>query len=375
MDALLITTHTPQFCHYLVRADIFKRRIVRTLLSVINMMPVYRIRDGFGSLKANTDIFANCYKLLGQGDSLIMFPEGNHDIRRVQRKLTKGISKIALGAMNDDLGPKKLQIVPVGLNYTAHKAFRSSIHIVFGKPIETPHIETTVQNQETFRVKVNEGLNDTHIRLPETLYHYFYSTWVKMKDNIGLQPPTLVNKLLRAEENIIGSARNDLNESGRIFHESLNHFNLHYNEVPYNSVKVLLKLLLALPFMMYGLVINGIPLLSLKLIVDHLIKDHVFDASIKFTVGYFLVMVNYAIMGTVLYNILSPSPLLLFVIILSWPISLLFYEFGSGLVRTLFGLYKFKTQEQWREQYLKSEQVLISSVPGPKNRQINHKHK
>ena len=46
LDPLLVTTNTPRITHYLVRAAIFKKPIVKKFLATLNLMPIYRIRDG-----------------------------------------------------------------------------------------------------------------------------------------------------------------------------------------------------------------------------------------------------------------------------------------------------------------------------------------
>lgn len=142
MDALLATTAVEGQMSYLVRADIFENPIARWLLGSLNMMPIYRIRDGWKSLAKNEAIFQRCYRILAQKKRLLIFPEGNHHIRRRVRMVSKGFTRLAEGAIaqNPDL---PIYISPVGINYTNHPFMRESIHIIFGKPIlANPYIES-----------------------------------------------------------------------------------------------------------------------------------------------------------------------------------------------------------------------------------------
>ena len=57
MDALAVLfTHNGQPV-FLARADIFKKKMIAAILYFLKILPVYRIRDGFSSLKANDEIF------------------------------------------------------------------------------------------------------------------------------------------------------------------------------------------------------------------------------------------------------------------------------------------------------------------------------
>ncbi|GEM_PF-19368 len=134
LDALVAAVFNERHTHFLVRADIFKKKWMRKLLGTLNMMPVFRVRDGMSSIKQNDQIFDYCSQLLNDGESILVFPEGNHSLKRRIRSLSKGFTRLAFGtlAKNSDLD---IQIVPIGLNYENHQAFRKGVGIYFGKPV------------------------------------------------------------------------------------------------------------------------------------------------------------------------------------------------------------------------------------------------
>ena len=135
LDALLLVSHNGRKTHFVARAEVFKKPIFKWLLSLINMMPIYRIRDGWQSLQHNEAIFRACYEILGKKETLLIFPEGNHGFDRRLRPLSKGFTRIAFGAMTEhpDL---ELQIVPLGINYEKHQAFRSKVRIRYGPALD-----------------------------------------------------------------------------------------------------------------------------------------------------------------------------------------------------------------------------------------------
>lgn len=134
IDPILIATTTTRDIHFLTRASAFKIPLVKWILSTVNMLPIYRIRDGKSALAKNEEIFNYCFNLFNKGRSLLIFPEGTHDIRRWVRPLSKGFTRITFGALdqNPDL---ELNIVPIGLNYAKAESFAASVSIIYGKPI------------------------------------------------------------------------------------------------------------------------------------------------------------------------------------------------------------------------------------------------
>jgi 1-acyl-sn-glycerol-3-phosphate acyltransferase len=134
IDPLLIGAFTPRELHFLTRADIFEKPLIRALLSTVNMLPIYRMGDGMNSLQKNEKIFKECYTILGKNGTVLIFPEGNHNIKRRVRVLSKGFTRIVFGALENN--PElEIDIVPIGINYTNAKKYASSVSIWFGKPI------------------------------------------------------------------------------------------------------------------------------------------------------------------------------------------------------------------------------------------------
>ncbi|UCH13652.1 MAG: 1-acyl-sn-glycerol-3-phosphate acyltransferase, partial [Bacteroidales bacterium] len=84
---------------FLARADIFKGRVLIHFLNFLNIMPIYRMRDGASSLKKNEEIFEKTLAVLkNKLNPLSLFPEGTHGDKRRLRSLKKGIFRIAFMA-------------------------------------------------------------------------------------------------------------------------------------------------------------------------------------------------------------------------------------------------------------------------------------
>lgn len=134
VDAILIPTTNPRNTHFLTRAAVFKNQKVAKLLDSINMLPVYRVRDGLKTVEKNLAIFKKCFKILKNEKAIEIFAEGEHHLERRIISLKKGFGRIILGTLQKypDLD---IQIIPVGINFDAHLAYPCSTTIYYGKPI------------------------------------------------------------------------------------------------------------------------------------------------------------------------------------------------------------------------------------------------
>ena len=115
IDPLLISTSINGFASYLTRANVFKKPLIAKLLRFFGLLPIYRMRDGYGSLGRNQAIFDQCMSLFENNDKLLAFPEGNHNMQRRVRKLSKGFTRIVFQALEEN-PDTKLQLIPIGLN-------------------------------------------------------------------------------------------------------------------------------------------------------------------------------------------------------------------------------------------------------------------
>jgi len=133
LDPILVASFLPLPLHFLTRSDVFTRW-TNSIFKKVNMIPIFRIRDGIKNLARNSVTFDICTELFQRKQSVLIFPEGNHGEYHYLRPLSKGASRIALNAqlaMKEDL-----YVLPVGLNYFDHLSPRSTVLLVIGKPIK-----------------------------------------------------------------------------------------------------------------------------------------------------------------------------------------------------------------------------------------------
>ena len=149
IDPLLIGAFIPRQLHFLTRADVFYKPVVRALLSTVNMLPIYRIRDGRDSLSKNEEVFQKCYRILNKKGTVLIFPEGNHNIQRRVRVLSKGFTRIVFGALQN-YGDHEIMVVPIGINYSNARRYASSVRLIVGEPIRANDFHSTESGSESY---------------------------------------------------------------------------------------------------------------------------------------------------------------------------------------------------------------------------------
>lgn len=201
LDPLLVTTNTPRITYYLVRAAVFKKPIVKKFLATLNLMPIYRIRDGVKELSKNTKVFNDCYKILHHKRALMIFAEGSHDKRRTVRPLSKGFTRILFGTL-EKYPNTKIHVIPVGITYQKVGQYPCKVAIHYGKSIianEYYSIEDPNKAVTSIKDAVSNQLKELSVHIPadenyESIIQKLNSTNVDFTEIATIQ-----NKLQKEE--------------------------------------------------------------------------------------------------------------------------------------------------------------------------------
>lgn len=154
LDPLVIHSSSWKNPYFLTRGDIFKNKFVDKFLRGIKMLPIYRIRDGFDSIKMNEPIFEATKEILLRGGVVGIFPEGSHNLQYRIRNLKKGIARMAFMAEEAADFNLDLKIVPVGLYYESHLSTKGRTLVNYGEPIRVADFK------EAYVENPNKGITD-----------------------------------------------------------------------------------------------------------------------------------------------------------------------------------------------------------------------
>ena len=130
-DAILIGAFFKQRVHFLARGDAFNKPYHRFLLSLLNMIPIYRLSEGKENLVNNNYAFAASKKILENKGIVLIFIEGICLLTNQLQPFKKGAARIAL----DYQGQNALQILPIGIAYDRFNAWGKTVQVALGNPI------------------------------------------------------------------------------------------------------------------------------------------------------------------------------------------------------------------------------------------------
>ena len=154
VDPAFLLCLAPRKVSFLAKAPLFRIPVLGFLVRALDSLPVYRRQDEGEDISRNLETFAAARKLLAQGGTIGICPEGvSHDEPRL-RPIKTGAARIALGALSTG-EVTDLKIVPAGLYYTSKTTFRSAVLLHFGPPLPVTRAELEADGHPT-RASVRE---------------------------------------------------------------------------------------------------------------------------------------------------------------------------------------------------------------------------
>ncbi len=191
LDALIIGSYYQRRVYFLARGDAFKKPIHRFILESLNMIPVYRLREGKEFLHLNDYAFNKSIDLLSKGYAVLIFIEGicinSHELQPFK----KGTARILEGVQKLNVN---LKIHIAGIAFNQLRGIGKKINLIISEMSNIPNIlnskERVVFNQIVFeQLKENIIIPTTPTRVNKnnifyTLHLPYYNiikNWVDRK--------------------------------------------------------------------------------------------------------------------------------------------------------------------------------------------------
>jgi 1-acyl-sn-glycerol-3-phosphate acyltransferase len=152
LDALIIATKCKRLSYFLTRASVFNAPAIAKILESLRMFPIYRMRDGIQTITKNNAVFNTCSQLLDKDNSIVIFPEGNHNLKRTVRPLSKGFTRLVFDTL-ESYPNIDLQLIPMGFNYKKPECFADEVALFVGKPLIANDYILYERNQAVLKLK------------------------------------------------------------------------------------------------------------------------------------------------------------------------------------------------------------------------------
>lgn len=370
MDAVALAVFIEPQVYFLTRSDVFNTPLKRWILKKMNMLPIYRLQEGAENLHKNEQVFSDCYQLLAQNKSILIFSEGICIQEKRLQRLKKGTARIAFGAEVFKNFKLDLQIIPVGINYNKPSQFRSNLQLKIAPALNLKPYEELWNTDENkaayvFTRDLEKVMEMQIVHLKEKSSDTFYDEVIEINNNLKIQNPYIDKK--RGEDIFwqtreIANLLNELNEKSKeeftqIAKASHHYFkNLHKHQLKDKTIanapntkliKLAFKVITALllfPIHMLSLSFNYIPYKLPYIIAKKTCKHIEFVASVILGIGAFLFLFSFLFWGFVLTAFMSSLAFKIaaFFIVpfLAW-FSLYYYSFLKNL-RMEFQLFRNK---------------------------------
>lgn len=324
LDGILIMIYSKRKYHVLVRADIFNKPWLAKLLAKINLIPIYRMRDGIKNLDKNSETFDQCINILKNKGAIIIFPEANCVLERKLRPLHKGAAKIAFMAEEQSGFKLGVQMCTVGISQErlakpGGRLFLESSKVFNISDYKLMYNENPNKAYSQVMQKVEQDLRSVlpviEERKDEKLFEELivqlnirddYSKWKTLAKSINYTDLELKEVLKTAIHDFnkhLKKRRLDINSVIKL--SNLNRLKRWSNILLY-----IIDVVAMFPFFLLGLFFNIIPF-ALPGIISNLIfkKEKEYINGTHIVLGVLLFLISYIFYAVALYflmqNILS----------------------------------------------------------------------
>lgn len=151
LDAVIIGSYYKRRVYFLARGDAFKKTIHRYFLETLNMIPVYRLREGKEFLHLNDYAFSRSIDLISKGYAVLIFIEGVCINSNELQPFKKGTARILEGIQKQNVYPK---VHIIGIAYNQFRGIGKLVNLVLSEMTIVPHIQNSrdrvVFNQMAF---------------------------------------------------------------------------------------------------------------------------------------------------------------------------------------------------------------------------------
>ena len=139
LDAIIIGSRYNRTIHFLARGDVFTKKTHRFLLKLLNMIPVYRLREGKEFLHLNEYAFVESARLLKNKEAVLIFIEGTCLNTNELQPFKKGTARILQACHTENLFP---EIHLAGIAYNNFKGIGKRVNLCLDQFTQTTAILT-----------------------------------------------------------------------------------------------------------------------------------------------------------------------------------------------------------------------------------------
>lgn len=159
IDAIVIGVLFDKPIHFLTRGDAFNKSWKRKLLLRLNMIPIYRLRDGIENLHLNQFAFDKSLAVLKNNGIVLIFIEGICKHTHELQPFKKGAARIAFNCWKENI---PVAIMPIVVYYSSLQKFIHRIEVKIEQPIQQhgfDFVQEEAKNYLLFNTTLQQKMN------------------------------------------------------------------------------------------------------------------------------------------------------------------------------------------------------------------------
>ena len=305
---------TDRRMNFLARANVFKNPLFNKALRAMGLLPAYRMsHEGFGAIANNQSTLDAAGKALTDGETVMLYPEADHQDKHWLGNFKIGYLRIAFDAAERMEFKQDVMILPSCNHYSNYFHARTDMLIKFAEPISLmPYYEEyRAQPRETM-AKINTLVRNTIQQMMlhvDDLEHYDQIDFLRESDygkryaiKHGFKPNFLPARL-RADQRLVEALQTAHKEHPAQMEEvykDVAELSAEYKRLGIRDwlfvhdagVGALLLrgfvLLLLLPLFIASIIPTGLLFLIPKIFLKKLIKDQMFVSSFNIGASAFI---------------------------------------------------------------------------------------
>jgi hypothetical protein len=300
--------------NFIARANVFKNPIFNKALRAMGLLPAYRMsHEGFSAINKNRSTMDAAGQALTDGETLMLYPEADHQDKRWLGTFKLGYLRIAFEAAEKMGFEQDVMILPSCNHYSNYFHARTDMLIKFDKPISLkPYYERYKESPSEVMVEINtlvrSRIQDMMLHVSD-LEHYDEIDFLretgyghKYAREHGFKPNYLPSRLLSDQQLVdkMQKATEERPEEMEAIYSDTKSYALGLKELgirdwlfrhnPGIEAPILrgLGLLLLLPLFIISIIPTCLMFIIPKLFISKLIKDQMFVSSFNVGVSVFV---------------------------------------------------------------------------------------
>ena len=307
-------TLTDRRMNFIARANVFKNPIFNKALRAMGLLPAYRMsHEGFSAINKNRMTMDAAGQALTDGETLMLYPEADHQDKRWLGTFKIGYLRIAFEAAEKMNFEQDVMVLPSCNHYSNYFHARTDMLIKFDKPISLmPYYERYKESPREVMAEVNQLVRSRiqammlHV---SDLEHYDQIDFLRETEygnkyarEHGFKPNYLPSRLLSDQQFVDKMQKATVDEPEKMeqIYDDTKRYALGIKELrvrdwlfkhnPGIEAPVLrgLGLLLLLPLFIISIIPTCLMFIIPKLFIRKLIKDQMFVSSFNIGASAFI---------------------------------------------------------------------------------------